>query len=382
MKIGILTLPLHTNYGGNIQAFALMTVLKKMGHEVLLIDRKKNRITFSEYLLGVAKRVVSRHVLNKKDVVVFLEEKRKKEYPIIASSAIQFINNYVSPQTKSFYSSEELAKGIDAYYFDAIIVGSDQVWRPKYAPNIQDYFLGFLKDRTTVKRIAYAPSFATSDWEFSSREQKECGQYLKKFNSVSVREDSGVHLCRSKFNVQAEHVLDPTMLLETTDYLAICKNSDLMDKSNKDLLVYILDMNNDKKIAISSIRDNFGYTDFYVNNNVLDKRAPVEDRVYPPVENWLAGFAKAKYVVTDSFHACVFSILFNKPFIVYANKQRGVTRFESLLKMFGLERRMILSSNELDTDLLHEQIDWSSVNSILQNRKESSLDFLKKALEG
>lgn len=379
-KVGVFTLPLHVNYGGNIQAYALMTVLRSLGHEAYLINRQKNRVGSIENLIGIIRRTISKYILRRKGIIVFVEEKKKREYPIIASYAIQFINSYLNPKTKAFHSTQELAEGIGAYHFDAIVVGSDQVWRPRYAPNIEDYFLGFLPAGSSCRRIAYAASFGTSNWEYSEQEQASCKTGLQQFDAVSVREDSAVELCRSKFDVQAQHVLDPTMLVDLDSYVSVSKDSALLNAANNDLLVYILDMDSDKRAAVSTIQDKFGYRDFYVNNKHEGSDMDVHDRIYPPIEDWLAGFRIAKYVITDSFHACVFAILFNKPFIVYANKQRGLTRFESLLTMFGLTDRMIFSSDMLSLELLERPIHWDAVNSILTERRKTSLEFLKQSL--
>ena len=102
--------------------------------------------------------------------------------------------------------------------FDAIIVGSDQVWRPLYNSNIEDYFIGF-DEYGDFKRIAYAASFGISSWEFDVNQTQKCSSLLKKFNAVSVREFSGADLCSNYFNVRAKVVLDPTLLLNKYDYI-------------------------------------------------------------------------------------------------------------------------------------------------------------------
>jgi exopolysaccharide biosynthesis predicted pyruvyltransferase EpsI len=97
------------------------------------------------------------------------------------------------------------------------------------------------------------------------------------------------------------------------------------------------------------------------------------------VEEWIRGFMDAEFVVTDSFHGTVFSIIFNKPFISIANESRGTTRFTSLLKMFNLENRLIFSPEELNLDKVKE-IDWGNVNEILEQDKERAIFFLKRNL--
>ena len=118
---------------------------------------------------------------------------------------------------------------------------------------------------------------------------------------------------------------------------------------------------------------------FYVNSKYNNAEAPLEERIQQPVEKWLRAFYDAEFVITDSFHACVFSLIFNKPFIVYGNKERGFARFESLLNLFGLEERLVCSPNDVKKTL-EKNIDWNRVNSIHKQMKEKSLSFLVKNL--
>lgn len=105
------------------------------------------------------------------------------------------------------------------------------------------------------------------------------------------------------------------------------------------------------------------------------------DYIYPSVNGWVKSFHDADYIVTDSFHGCVFSIIFKKPFLVIANEDRGLSRFKSLLKIFNLEKRLVFNLNDVTTEVISEHIDWFSVESILEKQKQSSITFLKKALE-
>ena len=115
-------------------------------------------------------------------------------------------------------------------------------------------------------------------------------------------------------------------------------------------------------------------TPFRVNSKANGLHASIRERIQPPVEAWLRGFYDAEFVVTDSFHACVFSIIFGKPFIVIGNKDRGMARFESLLKMFGLENRMIYD----DLSVINNLIEWEIVNTIKLKYQGKSYSFLKQ----
>ena len=274
---------------------------------------------------------------------------------------------------------------LNDYEFDAIIVGSDQVWRPKYAfPDIRSFFLDFLKNNQKTLRISYAASFGTDIQEYSEKEIRDCGNLIEKFDAVSVRENSAIHLINNVFiwkcSATPQLVLDPTMLLEKDEYLKIVPCSTKIEKT-KELFYYILDMTPDKRKLIDSICIDKGLKEFTVFPRSILPNSKVEDKIIPPVEKWIQGFNRADLIITDSFHGCVFSIIFNKPFIVYANKKRGITRFSSLLEIFNLEDRLITSSSEFNQVKLHSVIDWAKVNCIKEEKKEQSLTFLQDALK-
>lgn len=363
MKIGILTLPLHTNYGGILQAYALQTVLERMGHEVEVIDTPN--IKSSPSLWTIGKRIIKK-LLGRK-VSLFLEKKYNKEFPIISQYTQLFIDKYI--HRKVVNTPEELQEDD----FDAIVVGSDQIWRPKYYGKIENAYLKFAKD-WNIKRIAYAASFGTDEWEYTPHQTARCGELLRMFDAVSVREASGVGLCKEYFGVEAKHVLDPTMLLNKEDYIKLIETAGT-PKSKGTLLNYILDDTPEKRALIEQIAKDKGLVPFRVNSRVEDHNAPLEERIQPSVEQWLRGFYDAEFVVTDSFHACVFSILFGKPFVVIGNKERGMARFNSLLDMFGLNNRMI--SNIEDLYKLNTISDSSEE---FETKRDQSLQYLSHSL--
>ena len=194
---------------------------------------------------------------------------------------------------------------------------------------------------------------------------------------VSVREESAVELCRKFFGVNSSHVLDPTMLLDVQDYVDLVKRADI-PKSKGTLLCYILDETESTTDLISRLASETGLVPFRGNSRVEDWSAPLAERIQPPVEQWLRGFMDAELVVTDSFHAYVFSILFHKPFIVVGNKERGLARVKSLLKMFGLEKALYSCNGNKNIDLNCIGIDWEDVNRRLQNLRKHSFNLLNK----
>ena len=374
MKIGVLTLPLHNNFGGILQAYALLKTLNDLGHDAVLIDKSKYVSLgpwYKKYSIYL-KRAVQKYLMQK-DTIIRADVEQNRITKVISRNTDLFINRNIKRIfTRDFSNIAEKD-------FDAIIVGSDQIWRPQYFfSKIENAYLEFAKD-WDIKRIAYAASFGTGEWEYTKEQTANCATLLKKFNAVSVRESSATVLCKEKLGTVALHILDPTMLLEKEDYIKLFeekKNS----KSDGNLFCYILDESSGMHDIIKNISREKGLTPFHVNSKYEDSDAPLEERIQQPVEKWLRAFYDAEFVITDSFHACVFSIIFNKPFIVYGNRERGMARFESLLKIFGLEDRMT-SNKEEAIKAINRTIDWMSVNAIHSQWKEKSMTFLTENLK-
>lgn len=375
MRIGIITLPLHTNYGGILQAYALQKVLTGIGHSATLIDREcKTRLPIRTRYLIYIKRAFLRYILGK-NIDIFPDIAQNKLQKVKRKYTNSFIKEYI--KRVSIKNVQEIKEGD----FDCFVVGSDQIWRHpynKYFPGVSNSFLDFAKD-WNVKRIAYAASFGTDDWEYNEGETVLCGKLAQKFDAISVREKSAVMLCKDKFGAKATHLLDPTMLLSTDDYKELFTSAKT-PKSPGSLMCYILDPNNNSENLIRTIANKKSLNPFNTNSRVEDESAPIEERIQPPVESWLRSFYDAEFVVTDSFHACVFSIIFNKPFIVLGNKERGLARFISLLSIFNLEERLVGTAQEAET-IINNSIDWDTVNTTLNTWREKSYNFLQEVLK-
>jgi hypothetical protein len=370
MKLGILTLPLNSNYGGLLQAYALQEVLKRKGHETIQLNGKTKYKTLPKFKapLAYTKRFVLKYLF-RRNIDIFIEKTMYEQSKIVNKHTEIFIEKYIN------YSNVPLNQ-LPENFVDALVVGSDQIWRPSYTDYIQDSFLEFAK-KWSVKRVSYAPSFGKSDWEFTAAETKKCGKLLQSFDGVSLREKSAIPLCKEKFGVDAKFVLDPTLLLEKIDYMKLIEDTPVVDdESMGDLMVYILDYDKDKKDTVEYLCNKFNYVSFRTGSEVENNEADIESRIQPPLEEWLKGFNEAKFIVTDSFHACVFSIIFKKPFIVYGNKFRGLDRFVSILSVLGLEDRLILNADQIKTTMPLE-IDWNSVEGKLKLLQEESFTFLE-----
>lgn len=358
MNIIILTLPLHTNYGGVLQAFALQEVLKRMGHDVAILDCNRRISSFRKFLRK-----------NKYKIISLLKRKKCISPSDIIKLSGENIFKFVDKHF--FYVKLSDLKKTKAKRFDAIIVGSDQVWRHDYAPNILTYYLDFA-EKWDIKKIAYAASFGKDVWDYSEKETLRSKALLQLFSSVSVREQSAVSLCKEELDKDVELLLDPTLLLCQNDYVSFSKHesTNLTGK----LFCYIMDEDNVKTSMINKLSESSSL-ESYIVKDILKEAEVLNGKIKPAVEFWIKCFIDAEYVFTDSYHGCVFSILYNKPFIVYGNEKRGMTRFHSILHQFGLEDRLITSLDDAER-LFYSKIDWDVVNQKLAIMRQESLSFL------
>jgi len=333
-KITILTQHLLCNYGGFLQNFALQQILGKMGYDVVTIDylRTMNSSPLWRCVLSWCKTLLLCFLGKHRKFIQYSSRGERKEW------AEDFVKKWIKTTPKCYKYKPELLKDSDA-----VIVGSDQVWRPKYNHKIEDLFLQFA-EKLPIKRIAYAASFGVDDWEYTPKQTKACSVLVKKFDAISVREESGVKLCKEHLGVDATWVLDPTLLLDKEDYCEVCK--DIPVVREKILVAYVLDNNKDIRLLCESIAAERGL--------ILKFFGAGTDTNFT-VPEWLAMFRDASYVVTDSFHGTVFSIIFGKDFKCLYNKSRGSARFDSLLKLY--------KSGKLD------------------EMRDFSMNWLKKALD-
>ncbi|OBT13676.1 hypothetical protein A9264_15335 [Vibrio sp. UCD-FRSSP16_10] len=359
MKIAVITLPLVNNYGGIIQAYALVEYLKELGHQPVLVNLQSDgRI-----------KALSKYWVKK---YIFAFSERSKNNPkLVKDHKLQiFITNKIVPKTKKIKNSSALYKLFDEENFDACIVGSDQVFSSMGAMNFKgDFSLGFVADE--VIKLSYAASFGGNSFRGDKNLIPTHSKNLKRFDGVSVREQSAVGVCEDIFGVASTHVLDPTMMISKRKYLDLC-NSENCAESTNNLFCYVLDSTDYKSQIIRSFAESKSMrvkqlTDGNKTGKIIS------------MEEWLRSIIYSEYIITDSFHGIVFSIIFNKPFYCFVNKERGADRFYSLLQKLGLEDRII--SNE--TRVIHDSnIDWDLVNEKLRVLKYRSTSFLTESLSG
>lgn len=365
MLIGILTQALHGNYGGILQNYALQQVLINLGHTPCTIDRHfyrpdSNLKNVAKWFTRLIKPQYKSGLLSSKQRGKLVEEQ------------MRFISTNIN-RIGPIYSQADFSKEVTSAKYDAFIVGSDQCWRPRYSTNILNYFLDFCADRP-VRKIAYAASFGTDKWEYSSELTQSAANLAQKFNDISVREKSALDLCSTKFHIKASWVLDPTMLLGIAGFQKFINRTD-----STGVTTYLLEDSIELKKLIKQVKNLTGES--LVTNNlaspIFHRFESLKRHINISVEDWLSNIANAKFVITDSFHGAVFSILFNVPFIVVLNGIRGNTRLESLLSDFELDECLCKDTNVFRIP----KIDWNKVNDHLVIRRRESLDFLTKALQ-
>ncbi len=327
MKIALLNLPVDSNYGGMLQRYALVKVLQDMGHDVVHINMRFpiNAGTPMQKLIRSLKRII-RRFQGKYDGAIRAENWTKQQYDKKCKITDQFYNKYIK-HTKYIDNKAQLAKLCRKA--DVLLIGSDQVWRKEYVQHygIGTYFGDFLPKSSSVKRIVYGASFGVADDMLSLNDKEYLKPLYESFSSVSVREDSALQLLNDYgWNFpQAEQVLDPTFLLFKEDYSKLIDTADTKPLDGN-MLCYILDQTNEKEKVVLELAE---------RNNMKPFHLSIDGRI--SVEQWPRSFRDADYIVTDSYHGLVFSIIMQKPVYLFMNKKRGNARFVSVLRLCGIE---------------------------------------------
>jgi len=343
-----ITLTLHhtNNYGAFLQAFALQQFLGEKNEILDYIRGYKDN-------LGRARRIpflwriisLYRHV--KTIRIPILEE----------VSSLR--------KTKFFTNREQLLKSdIKA---DVFIVGSDQVWNGGAAGS-SVYLLDFVKGNS--KKISYAASKNCVRWPKETEEKNI--PYLRKFNAISVREESFAEYLRS-LGLNAVCVCDPA-ILHTADFYHKKFNLEKNDNSKN--------IDSSSHIFIYKIRENIPILVNYKSIIVNLK----ERKTFVSVSKWLSLIDKAEFVLTDSFHCIVFSLLFHKQFAVFQNngKDRGMNeRFHTILGRTNLEYRLLegTETEEQILEIVKRQVDWEQMDAVLEEWRNYSKNWLMEALE-
>lgn len=320
----------HTrdNYGANLTAFALQSFLNNS----YLVDNS----------------LLQNDIINRK-----------------WSFSFDFQRKYLKTTKSIDKNCEDLNQNANTF-----ITGSDQVFRPIYTQGkLEQYLLDFAKPE--AKKIAFSASFGVGKEDFLKENSKEIIEHMKKslqsFDFISVREKSGVEICKDVLGVDAEWIIDPVFILEKAKYEELINNA-TKDYSNE-IVSYVLDNNKSYDKAYKHLEKQY-----------CSKVVKLADS-NESVENWLSAIKNCKLFVTDSFHGVCFALIFNKPFICISNKSRGAARFDSILEMLNIENQCINSIDEIYTKDCIFKVDYEKVDRRIEEERQKGLAFLQKALE-
>lgn len=362
MKIGIVTFQSALNCGAVFQAYALQTYLEGLGHEVSFINYQEKYITNN--LRSFIGKNLSRTWYKLVDKINYYKYQNRPSF-----------HSILKIDSILYKSLDELK--INPPKMDAYIAGSDQIWNIGSKKEINKvYYLDF--GGLEIKRISFAASLGQCNVpEFLN---DEIATQLKKFNSISVRESSGVEFIQSLVkDKKVYHISDPTFLLKAGDYRKIMSKE--MKKSNKKFIVsYILaDYNSSQMKIIDHIKQKLSLDILNLRNpNSCIRLENAKNKIVEPQE-WLYQVDNSRFMICCSFHAVVFSLIFHKPFIVVSPYKNA--RILSLLISLGLEEHIIYDYNgKIVDELLIKKIDWKSVDSKIEEFKFKSNAFLNLSL--
>jgi len=334
-----------------VTSICIQQYLKKNQYETEIIDYIPLRVMLIQIIMRVKNLKISELL---------------KEYRIS-----KFRKLHLNLSKRKYYSNGNLEKNCNLY--DIYICGSDQVWNESFIlfaekgePTLS-YYLNFVKDGKT--RISYATSFGTD--ELSQKVIDLVKPELERFKSISVREITGKAIVEN-IGFQAILVVDPTLLIDKETYEKLFEDRKIID--NYQLFAYILHQNQTTAHAITD----YIYAEYF--DAEKDKRY---DQEPIGILEWLYGIKKAKFVVTNSFHGAIFSIIFHTPFIVVTVENSGMNnRITTLLDAVGLNDRIVDTlDNTVIDNLITENIDWNQVDERVRSLRKDSSDFLKRSLD-
>lgn len=359
MRIALLNLPFDCNYGGNLQRYALIKVLKDRGHfvrHINLIGPHSQKWIQKPYT--AFKTFMRCLFLNKYSPDIFVRiymNLTKDRY----AQSLRFYEKYI-PHTCAVHTVHKISNLVNGH-FEVCIVGSDQVWRPDMTSSIgiENYFLKFITD-TRIKKIAYAASLG-KETPFDTLTVQTLSPLYKQFDAVSVREYSALSLLQKSNwnNPQPILVLDPTMLLQANDYKLLISKGNTENKTENKIFCYILDESQEVMQSIFKKSKEMHLLQYCIN---------LKDAAKVSIEQWLSNIANSKLVMTDSYHGVVFSIIFNKPFLFMGNNRRGNTRVFSLYKILDINPNNTMN------------LDWDKINERVSQMRKISFDFIDNSV--
>jgi len=368
-KIGTITFHNAHNYGAMLQAYALQKKLKDCDYDVTIINYINQNI-IKDYKLTL--KISSNPIKSLKNIckyVVFYKKRRKR------------YNNFLKFMSEKMILSVEMTeKEIKANCKDysILITGSDQIWNTDITKTLDDiYTLNF--GNKNINRISYAASFGNA--QIPSNQVSNYKEKLSKINSISVREETGEKIINDILpNKKVTTVLDPTMLLTSTEWEhEIPQEIKEKKEKGKYILVYTKSDNNEVTNIVNNLSNASKYKVIYFENINKYKNALRSAYIEGPLE-FVNLIKNAEFVVTSSFHATVFSILFQKKLWVVPHKKTG-SRVTDLLNKLGLSNRIVTSLDDFKKQDYSADIDYNNENKLLDMERQKSLDWLINAIE-
>lgn len=368
MKIGIMTFwESNNNYGQLLQLYALQTYLKERGHEPFLIQFRRIIPPKKKTL----KYKISRfYPLNIIEYLIFKKKTRKIAFYDKKREFVKFKNKHIISGDivyESFQALKENPPNADVY-----ICGSDQIWNNSWGVSAEPYLLGF--GNANVKRIAYAASFGQRS--LSDDTYQLFKKYIDMFDGVCVREESGLTICKSLGYQYAKWLPDPTLLFDRKKWIALLSLNPT--RSNKSKQIFIYTLGNSK---IGDKQKFIDYAKSLKDTDVFHASAnnDFSGNTYPSIYKWLEIISGSDLIITTSFHGMVFSIIFNRNFIVLPNtgKSEGMNeRIESLLGKLDLKDHILQDFDEQRVrELSIKSVDWTSINEKLAEWAQESANF-------
>ena len=371
MKIGIITFHNVTNYGAMLQALASQENLKKFGYKAEIINYAPIDVTsiyqpFSLYKYKKwwkkSKTLALRSVAS--DTVYFRSINRKNQ------AFSDFGSRYYNLSEKSYKTKEEIKA--DEPQYDVCFTGSDQVWNPDITYGFDStYFLDFGKEN--MVRASYAASIGRDS--YSEKEQNQLKELLKKFDSISMREETAAEIIAPFSPVQPCVAIDPTLLLNAQDWKKLFNISD--EPKEEYIFVYTLMDNSELNKYVEILSEKTGLPVVTFNRRKVYKN---EKETFPTAdpEKFVELIANARYVVTNSFHGTAFSVNFSKDFVTFKSPTRN-SRITDFLGKLGIPERAVAQSDEGLLEL--PQIDYSVVHEKLQKERDKANDYIKSVIE-
>lgn len=362
MRIGIITFHCSYNFGSALQTYALQRLLELRGNDVQVIDYRSRDYRYYSLFRLARPRTMLDNLLGLSGNV-----RRKDSFERFISESLS-----LTSETYSFKNEDKMKELAD--YYDCFVCGSDQIWNLDCTKGpVGPFFLSFAGDR---RRVAYAPSLAHSSFDqknFTEADKKYIGAQLDKFFAISVREESTVPLFQSLTRNQIDVCLDPTLLLDGGDYRPIVSQVSI---EGPFVFAYMLEENPVVMLQAECVAREMGAKVVYVSARNRRFSVPSINLYGIGPSEFLGLMSRAEAVVTNSFHATVFSLLFGTPFQTVATRNSG-SRMKDLLTLLGEEHHLIENvCEEMPTAAA-----LNIIGSKLEAHRERSLAFLKRALE-